>query len=165
MSQGSVFVEFADFKSVDDFLKADPKPSWKGEDLLIMTKCLSCKMLVSIALTKGLSREAYCDMKIKEKGLTGKAATNRKDLMVTRPRGFNAFQEMAKGDKGKSKGGKDKAKPEIWLEFMGTRLRVHEDNGGSVKIEDVPYVKGSTLKFTGCGGDVSFKDIKVSLFR
>jgi hypothetical protein len=103
-------------------------------------------------------------MKIKEKGLTGKAATSRKDLMVTRPRGFNAFQEMGKGDKSKSKGEKGKAKPEIWLEFMGTRLRVHEDNGGSVKSEDVPYVKGSTLKFTGCGGDVSFKDIKVSPF-
>jgi hypothetical protein len=37
--QGSVFVEFADFSSVDAFLNADPKPSWNGEDLLIMTKC------------------------------------------------------------------------------------------------------------------------------
>jgi lupus La protein len=104
-------------------------------------------------------------MKIKEKGLTGKAATNRKDSMVTRPRGFNAFHEMAKADKSKSNGGKDKPKPEIWLEFMGTRLRVQEENGGSVKSEDVPYVKGSTLKFTGCGGNVSFKDIKVSACR
>jgi hypothetical protein len=36
--QGSVFVEFSDFSSVEVFLKADPKPSWNGEDLLIMTK-------------------------------------------------------------------------------------------------------------------------------
>ena len=43
MSQGSVFVEFADFKSVNDFLNADPKPSWKGEDLLIMTKWIKLK--------------------------------------------------------------------------------------------------------------------------
>jgi lupus La protein len=100
-------------------------------------------------------------MKIKEKGLTGKAATTRKASMATRPRGFNAFQEMFKGNK--DKGGKDKSKPEIWLEFMGTKLRVHEENGGSVKSENVPYVKGATLKFTGCGGDVSFRDIKVCL--
>jgi hypothetical protein len=110
---------------------------------------------------KALYREAYCDMKIKEKGLTGKAATTRKASMATRPRGFNAFQEMSKGNK--DKGGKDKSKPEIWLEFMGTKLRVHEENGGSVKSENVPYVKGATLKFTGCGGDVSFRDIKVCL--
>jgi lupus La protein len=146
---------------VDNFLKADPKPSWKGEDLLIMTKCVMLKAFTRVYLTKSLSREAYCDMKIKEKGLTGKAAVNRKDSMATRPRGFNAFHEMAKGDKAKAKGSKDKPKPEIWLEFMGTRLRVHEENGGSVKSEDVPYVKGGTLKFTGCGGNVSFRDIKV----
>ena len=36
--QSSVFVEFADFKSVDAFLNADPKPSWNGTDLLVMTK-------------------------------------------------------------------------------------------------------------------------------
>jgi len=45
--QGSVFVEFADFKSVENFLNADPKPLWKGEDLLIMTKCLFYKALLS----------------------------------------------------------------------------------------------------------------------
>lgn len=110
------------------------------------------------------NREAYCDMKIKEKGLTGKAAINRKDLMSTRPRGFNAFHEMAKGDKSNSKGGKDTPKREIWLEFMGARIRVHEENGGSVKSEDVPYIQGSTLKFTGCGGTVSYKEIKVRAF-
>lgn len=36
--KGSVFVEFADFKSVDAFLKADPKPVWNGEELVIMSK-------------------------------------------------------------------------------------------------------------------------------
>ena len=36
--QGSVFVEFADFKSVGAFLDADPKPTWNGEELLIMSK-------------------------------------------------------------------------------------------------------------------------------
>jgi lupus La protein len=36
--QGSVFVEFEDFDSVDTFLKADPPPEWNGEKLLIMSK-------------------------------------------------------------------------------------------------------------------------------
>ena len=39
--QGSVFVEFADFKSVEAFLNADPKPAWDGKELLIMSKCVS----------------------------------------------------------------------------------------------------------------------------
>jgi hypothetical protein len=40
-TKGSVFVEFADSSSADAFLKADPKPSWNGEELLIMSKYVS----------------------------------------------------------------------------------------------------------------------------
>jgi len=36
--KGSVFAEFSDQSSVNAFLNADPKPSWNGEELLIMTK-------------------------------------------------------------------------------------------------------------------------------
>jgi hypothetical protein len=36
--KGSVFTEFREFDSVDKFLNADPKPSWSGQELLIMTK-------------------------------------------------------------------------------------------------------------------------------
>ena len=36
-----MFAEFADFKSVEAFLSADPKPTWEGEELLIMSKCAS----------------------------------------------------------------------------------------------------------------------------
>lgn len=36
--QGSVFVEFDDMSAVDRFLKAEPKPTWEGKELLIMTK-------------------------------------------------------------------------------------------------------------------------------
>lgn len=105
-------------------------------------------------------------MKIKEKGLTGKSAVNRRESMVSggpRPRAFNAFQEMAKAKSG-SKSGGDKPKPEIWLEFMGSKIRVHEKDGGSVDEADVPYIEGASLKFTGCGGTLNFKDIKVSTF-
>jgi lupus La protein len=97
-------------------------------------------------------------MKIKEKGLTGKAAKNRRELM-TRPRGFNAFLELNKDDKKKS----DDAPKEVFLDFMGTNLLIHKDNegNGTVKTEDVPFVKGATLRFDGCGGDVSWAEIKV----
>ena len=50
-------------------------------------------------------------MKIKEKGLTGKAANLRKESLAGPGRkGFNAFKEMAKASDDK-KGGKGKAKP------------------------------------------------------
>jgi lupus La protein len=105
-------------------------------------------------------RGAYCDMKIKEKGLTGKTADMRKESISSR-KGFNAFKEMEDAKNGKGQKGKDHAKREIWLEFMGSKIRVQEEDGGSVKTEDVPYVKGATLKFTGCGGDANFTEMKV----
>ncbi|KXN92548.1 hypothetical protein AN958_05403 [Leucoagaricus sp. SymC.cos] len=142
--KGSVFVEFTDFSSVGAFLKADPKPAWDGKELLIMTK------------------EDYCEMKIKEKGLTGKAARNRRELM-TRARGFNAFQEMAKGKSaGDEKKKSDDLGKEVYLDFMGKNILIHRDSEGSgtVKADDVPFVKGATLRFDGCGGDVSWAEIK-----
>ena len=109
-----------------------------------------------------LSREAQCDMKIKEMGLTGKSAILRKQSNLPGGRkGFNAFREMEREKSGKA-GKSDKPKPEIWLEFMGAKIRVYEDDGGSIKDEDVPYVKGSALKFSGCGGKINFEDIKAS---
>jgi lupus La protein len=139
--QGSVFTEFVDYKSVEAFLNADPKPSWDGQELLIMSK------------------EAYVEMKIKEKGLKGKAAVVKRDH-ITR-KGFDAFREMrlaAEGKKGKKEA--EKAKPEIFVELFGTKLRVLEEDGGSVVPEEVPRVRGSALRFSGCGGEVSFDDIK-----
>ena len=77
---------------------------------------------------------------------------------TSRPRGFNAFQEMAKAKKLSEK------KTEVWLEFMGYKLKVQENDGlASVNAEDVQHVKGSTLKFVGSGSNLSFKDIKVYL--
>lgn len=103
-------------------------------------------------------------MKIKEKGLTGKAARNRRELM-TRTRGFNAFQEMAEN----RTGGDDKKKSdgpakEVFLDFMGKNILIHKDSegNGTVNAEDVPFVRGATLRFDGCGGDVSWAEIKVS---
>ncbi|EIN05110.1 hypothetical protein PUNSTDRAFT_55034 [Punctularia strigosozonata HHB-11173 SS5] len=142
--KGSVFVEFSDFDSVSRFLNADPKPSWNGEPLLIMTK------------------EAYCEMKIKEKGLTGKAAEIRKDMLSTPSRkGFNAFREMAK-EKG-GKGGEEKAKPKpsVSIEFMGQKIPVDEKDGEGHADEDMfETVKGASLKFEGCGGECDYNEVK-----
>lgn len=135
--KNSVFAEFVDFSSVDAFLKADPKPTFEGKELLIMSK------------------DAYCEMKIKEKGLTGKSANNRRNLIANNTRGFNAFREMAKGKQ-------DKAPKEVFLEFMGTKLLITKDKGGNGTVDekDIPFVKGATLKFDGCGGDVKWPEIK-----
>lgn len=125
--------------SVKKFLEADPKPQWNGEGLLTMSK------------------EAYCEMKIKEKGLTGAAAQiNRTGSR----KGFNAFN-MDKNSKNKTAKPSKEEKPEIYLEFMGTRLKVKEEDGGSVDESEIPYVKGASLKFTGCDGDVRFAEVKV----
>lgn len=46
---------------------------------------------------------------------------------------------------------------------MGTKLKIHTDESGagSVNEEEVPFVKGATLKFEGCDGDVKWSEIKV----
>jgi hypothetical protein len=36
--QGSVFVEFSDFSTVEKFLKEDSKPTWNGTELITMSK-------------------------------------------------------------------------------------------------------------------------------
>lgn len=114
----------------------------------------------AVPLAEIRCREAYCDMKIKEKGLTGKAAVNKRESMAGPTRkGFNAFKEMA-GANNKDK--KGKAGKEVFLEFLGSRIRVYDEDGGTVKKEDIPFVKGTTLKWEGCE-DVSFDEIKVSI--
>jgi lupus La protein len=140
-SQGSVFAEFLDYKDAEAFLSAEPKPSWDDNELLTMSK------------------EAYVEMKIKEKGLKGKAAIVRRDHLTRK--GFDAFREMRVGTGGKEgKGGGEKTKPEIFVEFLGKKLRVLEGDGGSVAPEEVPRVRGSALRFSGCGGEVSYDEIK-----
>ena len=107
-----------------------------------------------------MSKDAYCEMKIKEKGLTGKAAQYKRASITTK-KGFNAFKldEKAKAP------GKQKIeaqdRPDIYLEFMGTRLKVNQDDGGSVVEADIPFTKGASLKFNGCDGNLKFSDIKV----
>jgi lupus La protein len=107
------------------------------------------------------NRKDYCDMKMKEKGIKGTGYSNS----TGNRRGFNAFRDMekAKTGKGKSSASTESAQPEVWLEFMGNKIRVYDEDGGMVKEEDVPHVNGATLKFVGFEGDVQYADIKVCL--
>jgi len=94
-------------------------------------------------------------MKIKEKGLSGKAAIHRRDL-IANSRGFNAFKQ---GETDKS----SDAPKEVYLDFLGNKLLIKpdEEGNGTVADEDIPFVRGVTLKFDGCGGDVKWSEIKV----
>jgi lupus La protein len=98
-------------------------------------------------------------MKIKEKGLTGKGANHRRDLINSRK--FDAFREMAKAKKDPGI-----VKQDVYLEFLGHKLLIKEDEEGNgvISPDDIPYVKGVTLKFDGCGGDVTWSEIKACLF-
>ncbi|KAL5525322.1 hypothetical protein ACEPAF_9192 [Sanghuangporus sanghuang] len=145
--KGSVFVEFADVSTAERFLKLDPKPKWKDTELLTMSK------------------EAYCDMKIKEKGLTGKAAEWRRAHENSIPaKSFNAFRPNdKKKDKKDSKEDKNPSKPEVFLEFMGKKLKVLDEDGGKIDEAEIPYVKNSALKLTGIEGNLTFDDVKVPI--
>jgi len=100
--KGSVFVEFSDASTVDILLNSDPKPSWNGEPLFIMTK------------------KAYCDTKIEDRDLMGKGGQECTDDYR---QGFNAFREMArvkeKEEKEKEKEKEEEEKPRgLWLDFI-----------------------------------------------
>lgn len=140
-----------------------PTPSPPGK-IRSFSSCQSepPSIMRRVSALTSICREAYCDMKIKEKGLSGKAADlRRQNIAGSGRKGFNAFAEMAAKEKGGERKGKDKPKGEVYLEFLGNKIRVHDEDGGSVKPEDVPLVKGASLKFDGAGDDVSFDEIKV----
>ncbi|KAL0060899.1 hypothetical protein AAF712_012292 [Marasmius tenuissimus] len=145
--KNSVFVEFTEPSGVQAFLSADPKPTFDGKELLTMSK------------------EDYCEMKIKEKGLTGKAADRKRDTFNSR-RGFNAFTIPQKdgglAPEGAAPAADGKPKREVYMEYFGKKLLISKDNhgNGTVKEEDIPFVKGSTLKFEGVGENFSWNDIK-----
>jgi hypothetical protein len=107
-----------------------------------------------------LCREDYCEMKIKEKGLTGKSANHRRDMISAKK--FDAFKEMAKAKASPQKEGEEKK--DVFLEFLGHKILITQDEEGNGIIDDndIPFVKGVTLKFDGCGGDVAWAEIKVN---
>ncbi|KEP49995.1 fungal family LA-motif protein [Rhizoctonia solani 123E] len=135
--KNSVFVEFDDFSSVKSFLEADPKPSFEGTELLTMTK------------------EAYCTMKIKEKGLDKKGVTPRTHSGAGGAGGrkqFDAFQQPA---------GTKKDKEPVVVKFQGKEYTLDKEGKVQVSMEEFEFQKGSAIKFTGAGaGDPKFGEIK-----
>jgi lupus La protein len=109
-----------------------------------------------------IHRQEYCDIKIKEKGLSSRAASHQWKL-ITHGKGFDAFWEIGKDRKVLCKEEKKEEKKDVYLEFMGMKILIHQDKEGNsdVKEEDVPFMKGATLKFDGCGGEVIWSEIKV----
>ena len=102
-------------------------------------------------------------MKIKEKGLKGRAAQYRRnrELGVVTHRGFNAFAEAKKDKKKDNKDKKEPEKQEVFLEFMGKKLKVLDEDDGKVDEAEIPYVKDSSLKLKGLDGTLTFDQIKV----
>lgn len=102
-------------------------------------------------------------MKITEKGLTGKAAEWRRAHENSIPaKSFNAFRPIPeKKGKKESKEDKKSAKPEVFLEFMGKKLKVLDEDGGRIDEAEIPYVRNSALKLTGIEGNLTFDDVKV----
>ncbi|KAG9092008.1 hypothetical protein FRC06_000293, partial [Ceratobasidium sp. 370] len=141
--KNSVFVEFSTFDSVKRFLEADPKPTFDGTELVTMSK------------------EAYCAMKIKEKGLDKKGITPRTHSGSGGAGGrrqFDAFQ---------LKDGvipEDKKKPEkapVTVKFHGKTYNVNSEGKVDIALDAFEYVKGSAVKFTGAGSDdPKFGEIK-----
>ncbi|KAG8779013.1 hypothetical protein FRC12_024696 [Ceratobasidium sp. 428] len=141
--KNSVFVEFSGFDSVKRFLEADPKPAFDGTELVTMSK------------------EAYCTMKIKEKGLDKKGITPRTHSGTGGSGGrrqFDAFQ---------LKDGvipEDKKKPDVTVKFHGKTYTVNSEGKVDVALDAFEYEKGSALKFTGAGSeDPNFGAIKTPL--
>lgn len=100
-------------------------------------------------------------MKIKEKGLTGKSANHRREVLSSKK--FDAFREMAKAKSSPKTAGGAEEKKDVFLEFLGHKILITQNDEGQGVIDekDIPFVKGVTLKFDGCGGDVTWGEIKV----
>lgn len=106
------------------------------------------------------TREAYCAMKIKEKGLDKKGITPRTHSGTGGAGGrrqFDAFQ-LKDGVLPKDK----KEKEPVTVKFHGKVYTVDAEGKVDVALEAFEYEKGSALKFTGAGSDdPKFGEIKV----
>lgn len=47
-----MFVEFDSISTVEKLLNADPKPTWNGQELLVMSKCVTRMKCFASSLTR-----------------------------------------------------------------------------------------------------------------
>lgn len=105
-------------------------------------------------------------MKVKEKCLTDKAASARRNLINRRK--FNAFAlkpSSSTANANRDRGGEPIK--EVYLDFLGNKLLIGKDESGNgtIKEESIPFVKRATLRFDGCGSaTVTYGDIKVRFY-
>ncbi|KAN0065913.1 hypothetical protein ACQY0O_001046 [Thecaphora frezii] len=161
----SVFVEFAEFETKDDFLKkaAEKEPTEDGG------KGISFKERELVVMSK----DAYCQMKMKEKGIDPLSAKRGSDSNKSSvPKKFNAFREMENesrfGSISKREGGRGGERAEqapktkvMEFDFNGKKLKTNEE--GKVDPAEVVFPAQSVLKFTGAGEGGNWKDLKDTL--
>ncbi|KAG8909038.1 hypothetical protein FRB99_000141 [Tulasnella sp. 403] len=153
--KNSAFCEFKTKAGAEAFLSADPKPTFDGKELLTMSK------------------DAYVDMKAKEKGF--KVNDKFKILTGNIKRGFNAFKLMAeeeaakKGVKVKVAGDEscskttEKEEPKMPSVFWGAKEYVINADG-TINESELEFEPGKVLRYTGAGdGELDHRSIRASL--
>ena len=103
-------------------------------------------------------------MKIKEKGLTGKAANQRREMMSGKK--FDAFKLMEKEKKGAQPvPSTAPANEPIFFDFLGSKLQVETDDkgAGTVNADKITFVPHASLKWDGGGENVVWSDLKAPL--
>ncbi|EJU00549.1 hypothetical protein DACRYDRAFT_23006 [Dacryopinax primogenitus] len=153
--KGSVFVEWVDMITASKFLMQEPKPRWKGTELTTMSK------------------KAYCDMKIAEKGIDvtkdplkrgGRGASVAEGAEGEQKRradfsGWKLIYQQKKEQKAKVQA----EKPDIYIEMDGEKIKLNKD--GTVDPAEIEgkYKKGALVAFEGVEGNVPFVEIKDAL--
>ncbi|KZT59572.1 hypothetical protein CALCODRAFT_481462 [Calocera cornea HHB12733] len=148
--KSSVFVEWVDLSAANKFLALDPKPQWKGTELVIMSK------------------KAYCDMKIAEKGIDvtkeplkrgargGSVLDGDEQRKASDFNGWKIINRQRRDEKAK----KDADRPEVYIDLEGEKVKLSKDGKVEVKELEGKYKKGVLMAFEGAGGSVPWGDIK-----
>lgn len=168
--KGSVFVEFASMDEATKFLskgKTDEGIKFGEAPLLVMSK------------------DEYCQMKMKEKGIDPQAQAKRAPsgkVPLSRPGKFNAFTELAREEQGlpssdevraqnaaakSAPGEKKSAKPKrsdpLTFEFNDKMLVTREDE--TVDPATVEFPERSVIAFEGAGENGNWRELKESLLQ
>ncbi|KAF8335925.1 uncharacterized protein EI90DRAFT_3120172 [Cantharellus anzutake] len=148
--KGSVFVEFSEQVSATAFLEApESEKRWNGDSLLTYSK------------------ENYCLMKMKEKGIKGSVESLRhQPNLPSRPAGqrrFDAFALMAEQEtNNKNKSAKQQTTPQVVVTLGSESMKVEAN--GTVLPENIKYPPNSAIKFSGAGPNkAKFDEIKKTL--
>ncbi|CED85301.1 FOG: RRM domain [Phaffia rhodozyma] len=156
--KNSVFTEFAEMESVEKFLALEPKPTFQGAEISAMTK------------------DAYVQMKMKEKNIDPNSIQRGSSASSTMPKGkFNAFKLMDTGSGGSKRKREDnkeqreeeerkraKKIEDLEIEYLGQKLKVNSEGNLAEPSALVPPT-GHVLSFSGAGPDGDWRVLKADL--